>query len=120
MPERDLKRRFTEFGIRAAQFARTLPDDEVGYSVKRQLVRSAMSIGANYREACNARTKTEFTSKLQIALQEADESEHWLESIIGTMPPFARDAKDLLDELGEIIAILAASIRTAKSRPDFR
>ncbi len=120
MADRNLKRRLTDFGIRAAQFARTLPNDEVGYTVKRQLIRSGMSVGANYREACNARTKTEFTSKLQITLQESDECEHWLETIVGTMPTFSPEGDELLDEAKEISAILAVSIRTAKSRPDYR
>jgi len=120
MAENNLKRRLTDFGIGAAQFARTLPNDEVGYTVKRQLIRSATSVGANYREACNARTKTEFTSKLQIALQESDECEHWLETIIGTMPTCTQEGRQVLNEAKEISAILAVSIRTAKSRPDYR
>ena len=95
----DLKKRITDFGIEVARFARTLPDDAIGYSVKRQMIRSAMSVGANYREACHARTKTEFTSKLQLSLQECDETDHWLETVLGTMPAFGRKP-DRLDSNG--------------------
>ena len=88
--------------------------------VKRQLIRSATSVGANYREAQSARTKTEFTSKTQIALQEADESQHWLETVIGTLPHCNGGASVLLTEAREITAILSAAVQTAKSRPNFR
>ena len=46
-----------------------------------QLVKSEASTRANYWEACKARSKNEFFSKLCIVVEEADESEYWLEEI---------------------------------------
>ncbi len=120
MKERNLKRRFTDFGIGVARFARTLPDDAIGYSAKMQLIRSATSVGANYREAQSARSKKEFTSKAQIALGEANECQHWLETVSGTSPNYANAAEELLLEAREITAILTVTVRTAKSRPSYR
>lgn len=117
MARQDLKGRLTDFGVDVALFARQLPDDVIGYHVKRQRVRSATSVGANYREACSARTKIEFASKVQIALQESDESEHWLELVCRTLPAFAEAGRKHLKEAKEISAILGASAKTAKSSP---
>src|SRR5437764_376151 len=50
-------------------------------SLARQLLRSATSVGANYRAACRAQSRPEFASKLSIVVEEADESLYWLELI---------------------------------------
>ena len=46
-----------------------------------QLVKAATSTGANYRAACRARSKAEFFGKICIVVEEADETEYWLEII---------------------------------------
>ncbi|MFV1980436.1 MAG: four helix bundle protein [Rhodothermia bacterium] len=120
MPDQNLKERFTDFGIDVTLFARTLPNDDAGRCIKGQLTRSAMSVGANYREAQSARSKKEFTSKVQIALGEANESQHWLETVIGILPLHAEKAEELLAEGREITAILTVTVQTAKSRPTYR
>ena len=120
MADRNLQRRFTDFGIAAIRFAKELPDEPTGYNSKRQLIKCATSVGANYREAQSSRTKAEFTSKAQISLQEANECQHWLETIITTLPRFAKTGNELLAETREITAILTATVRTAKSRPNYR
>ncbi|HZN66612.1 MAG TPA: four helix bundle protein [Tepidisphaeraceae bacterium] len=47
--------------------------------MSRQLLRCGTSVGAQYREACRARSDAEFISKMESALQELDESAYWLE-----------------------------------------
>lgn len=49
--------------------------------VMNQLVRSATSVGANYRAANRARSDREFISKMNIVLEEVDECCFWLEII---------------------------------------
>src|SRR6202011_6342866 len=44
-----------------------------------QLLRSGTSVAAHTREASRARSDAEFCSKIDGALQEADESELWIE-----------------------------------------
>ena len=50
--------------------------------IGRQLLRSATSVGANYRAACRARSTAEMVSKLGIVEEEADETLYWLEILI--------------------------------------
>ena len=78
---RKLYRRMVLFGANSVRIADGMPDAPGARVIARQLCRSSTSIGANYREAQRARTRTKFTGKLQIALGEADESVHWTEMI---------------------------------------
>jgi four helix bundle protein len=94
----------------------SLPKGRMGDIIGRQLLRSATSVGANYRAACRARTQVEFASKIGIVEEEADESAYWLELIVesGLLP--AARVEDLLAEANELVAIFVASARTAKRR----
>lgn len=57
---------------------------EVKYSdvssiLRKQSIRSATSIAANYRASCRARSLKEKYSKLCIVVEECDETQFWLE-----------------------------------------
>ena len=106
--------RTRRFGAAVIKFARTLPKDPAGFALGRQLIRSATSIGANFREAQRARTRNEFVSKLTIALQEAEEARYWLELVLESEPASRETVQPMLDEVTEFIAILVATIRTSK------
>jgi len=108
--------RTRRFGAAAIKFARTLPKDPAGFSLARQLIRSATSIGANFREAQRARTRNEFVSKLTIALQEAEEARYWLELLVESELASSETVQPMLDEVSEFVAILVATIRTSKGQ----
>ena len=85
------------------------------YSLVNQLERSAMSIGANIREAKYAQSKADFISKLQIALKECYETEYWLE-LMHKSEIFTGDIiKALLHDSGAIRRMLISSINTTKT-----
>ena len=84
------------------------------YSINNQLERSGTSIGANIREANYAHGKTDFISKLQIALKECYETEYWIELFVKAELLNREDAKDLYNQCGTIRKILITSINTAK------
>jgi len=115
MSPEDLKQRTKKFALEVLRFCDDLPRGRRSTEVlAKQLIRSASSVGANYRSACKGRSKPEFISKLNIAEEEADESNYWLELLneIGTAK---RDTMDrLIKESKEITAILTSSGRTAK------
>lgn len=73
-----------------------------------------MSVGANYRAACRARSRADFIAKMKIVEEEADESAYWPELLLesGLVP--ADRVADQLREANEIVAIVVASIRTAR------
>jgi four helix bundle protein len=74
-----------------------------------------MSVAANYRAACRARSKAEFVAKMGIVREEADEALFWLEMLVasGEMP--LGNLKELMAENNELVSIFVASYQTAKS-----
>ncbi|MEQ8848728.1 four helix bundle protein [Botrimarina sp.] len=78
----EIRQRTREFGLRAIRLVRSLPSDMVADTLGKQLLRSATSVGANYRAACRARSAAEFRSKLGICEEEADESIYWIELLV--------------------------------------
>jgi len=77
----ELKRRTKQFAVDIILFCDSLKTCKASAVITYQLVKSATSTGANYRAACRARSKAEFFSKICIVVEEADESEYWLEII---------------------------------------
>jgi len=109
-----LKPRTKQFALRTIRLVEALPKTKTGDVVGRQLLRSALSVGANYRAARRARSKAEFISKMGIVEEEADESLYWLEMTIEAGLLDKQRINPLMTEAGEIAAITVASIRTAK------
>ncbi|MEK7442438.1 MAG: four helix bundle protein, partial [Chloroflexota bacterium] len=110
----ELKKRTKQFGLRCIKVVESLPNTKTADVLGRQLLRSATSVGANYRSACRGRSKPDFISKVGIAIEEADESLYWLEIITesGLLPD--KQLSELMKEGDEIVAILTASSQTAK------
>jgi|SRR5208282_4838333 len=77
--DNDLAARTREFARRIIRLYVALPKKTVSQIVGKQALRSATSVGANYREANRARSKAEFISKVGDCLKEADEMACWLE-----------------------------------------
>ena len=73
-------------------------------------------MGAQYREACRARSVSEFISKMSSALQELDEADYWLELLgdSGIIP--ASKLTGLRGEADELMRVFVASINTARRR----
>ena len=76
-----LKERTMSFAINIISFCNNLENSKSNQIAANQLIRAATSVGANYRTACRARSKSEFYSKLCIVVEEADETNYWLELI---------------------------------------
>ena len=114
MNQKEMKRRTKEFAKEIIRLCRKLPNNREGRLIGDQIFRSGTSVAANYRSACRGRSKSEFISKLSIAEEEADETLFWLE-VIKEMGVSTYDKLDaLMKENDEILAIVVASIKTAK------
>jgi len=110
-----LKERTKQFAIRIVAVSRSLPCSREADVVAKQLLRSGTAVAANYRAVCRARSKAEFISKISIVVEEADETVFWLELLGDTgLAPAAKLAL-VLKEANELVAICAASLRTAKN-----
>src|SRR2546429_8345484 len=101
------------FGLRVLTLVDHLPRTTSGRAIGNQLIRSATSVGANYRAACRSRSRAEFAAKLGVVAEEADESVYWLELISeGKLLPEMK-VTDLLKEANELTAIFTSARRTS-------
>ena len=83
--------------------------------IAKQMLRAGTSIGANIAESRYAQSKTDFASKLQIALKEAAETEYWLELLRdGELVDPSSAFDTLLADCTELIKLLTSSVKTAK------
>ena len=116
MNQIEMKTRTKQFALRAMKLVRALPKDIPGKVIANQIMRSATSVASNYRAACRGRSKAEFTAKVGVVLEEADESALWLELITedGMLPP--KRCESLLSEANELVAIFVATRNTAQGR----
>ncbi len=114
MTPEELKQRTKAFGLSVIKLVDQLPQTRSANVIGNQLVRSATSVGANYRAACRARSKAEFAAKLGIVEEEADESAYWIEILIeaGMLPQ--NRITGMLQEANELVAIVVASLNTVK------
>jgi len=109
----ELQQRTKSFALRVLKLIEHLPNSIGGRILANQLTRSGTSVGANYRAACRARSRTEFASKLGTVAEEADESLYWLELIRdGNFVP-AKKLASLISEADELTAIFTAGRRTS-------
>lgn len=107
-----LLERTEAFALQVMQYQKCLPRNAQAFSVERQMIRSATSIGANYREARQARTPREMISKLRIALGEGEEARYWLRLVVKSGLGDRDTGEELEAECHEIIKMLAATIST--------
>jgi len=112
----DLRTRTKEYSLSALQYYSQLPRDTAAQVLGRQLLRSATSVGAQYREAGRAKSAADFISKTEGALQELDETAYWLELMEGTGMGNSEAIAALRDETEQLIAIFVTIIRKAKQK----
>ena len=93
---------------------RSLPKGEDVRVIARQLLRSGTSVAANYRATCRARSRAEFVAKIGTVVEEADESAFWLELLVESGMIQQDVAAPIAKEANELLAIFAASQRTAR------
>jgi four helix bundle protein len=105
------------FALEVVGLVEGLPRSRSADAIGNQLLRSGTSVGANYRAACRARSKREFLAKLGIVEGEADESQFWLDLIIARGLADEDPVLRLREEARQLVAIVVASIRTARRTP---
>ncbi len=104
-----MRKRTKQFAVRSIRLFQALPKTDEARIIGKQFLRSATSVGANYRAVCRARSKAEFFSKLSITLEEADESQFWMEVMIESEIMSEQRLAGLMKEAGEITAILTTA-----------
>ncbi len=111
-----LRRRTKAFAFSVLRLCRTLPQTDEGRVISRQLLRCGMSVGANYRAVTRSRSNAEFIAKVGIVIEEADEALFWLEALSETGICNPEPIRPLTREGNELLSILVAAQRTARTR----
>jgi len=105
-----------QFALRVLKMADALPRTVAGRTVSAQLARCGTSVAANYRAALRGKSRADFINKITIVLEEADETEFWIElSERGELLPRTR-LEPLREEAAELVRIFNATRTTAKNR----
>lgn len=113
---KDLKDRTKNFALRIIKLFSALPKRTEAQVIGKQILRSGTSVGAQYREACRARSDAEFISKIESGLQELEETMYWLELLVEAEIFSSQKLENLQKEAEELMAIMVASVKTVKSR----
>lgn len=114
MGKYDLEDRTLIFSKRIVLFAKNIPFSIVNRRLVDQLVRSATSIGANYREANETKTKNDFIYRMRISRKEAKETLYWLK-LIKEANDDLDNVDDLIGETNELIKITATIIKNSSA-----
>jgi len=111
-----MRQRTRAYALRVVKLASALPNSAIANVFVRQMVRAGTSVAANYRAACRARSYAEFTSKIGLVEEEADEAVFWIEMSAEAGLVKQSRVADLAAEGNEILAMITAARKTAKRR----
>ena len=115
----DLKTRCYQFSLASIKLIDSLPKERSCWIISDQLLRAAMSIGANLVEASASSSRLEFKRFHEIALKSANETKYWL----GLLKDSAKADKDqvdvLLNEVNQLANMIAAGIMKLKGKINF-
>ncbi len=112
----DLLDRTKIFSLRLIRMFAALPGSVEAQVIGKQVFRSGTSVGAHLREARRSRSNAEFISKIELALQELEETSYWLELLSESGIVKTKRLSALLTETEELTAILVTSVKTTKAR----
>lgn len=116
MTSDDLKKRLKLFALRIIKLSESLPNDRMGNTLGKQIIRSGTSPGANYRSACLGKSDKDFLNKLKMVEEELDETLYWLELIVESGLVKQELLEDLMKENLELFKIIVSSITTMKKK----
>jgi four helix bundle protein len=112
----ELRLRTKVFALRVMKRVDALPVRRSANAIATQLVRSGTSVGANYRAACRGRSEAEFSAKLGVVVEEADETIYWLELITEGALLAASRVQPLLAEANELLALFSSAHSTLRKK----
>jgi four helix bundle protein len=116
MTEQEFKNRTKQIALRVIRPVESLPNTNSAQTIGKQLLRSATSVGANYRAACRGKSTADILHKLAIVEEEADESLYWLELLIESNIVSENKLSALINDINQIVAVTVSSIKTLRSK----
>ena len=116
MNEQEFKYRTKNPALRTIRLVGSLPSNTSTNILGKQLLRSATSVGANYRAACRAKSVPDMINKLSIVEEEADESLYWLELLAEAELVKPSKLIGLQNDFNEVVSMIVSSIKTLRSK----
>jgi len=110
----ELQERTMQFHVDVIKLCGLFPKNAAGFETAKQLIRSAGSVGANYRAACRGKSKSDFIYKIEVVLEEADESLYWLQATKAAELIKTETLDLLIKEANELVSIFNATDISAK------
>jgi four helix bundle protein len=98
--------RTKQFALQVIDLSNKIPDKGSVKVINRQLLRAATSVASNFRAACRGRSNAEFYSKLCTVVEEADETQFWLEMLVDSKLTDNKHS-DVIKLIGEVTEIEA-------------
>ncbi len=114
MNPQQLTTRTKLLAIGIIQMVKELPKVYPSQAMANQIVRSATSVGANYRAACKSKSRKDFIYKIKLVEEELDETIYWLELIGETHIYLQTQLTELIAEANELMLIIIKSLKTAR------
>ena len=113
----DLEQRLERFAITGVLITEKMPSSPAGRYYADQLLRASGSAALNYAESQGGASHRDFTNKLKIVFKELRESHMALRIIHGAnLHTEPAGIPTVVNEAKELVAILAAAVRTAEQR----
>jgi len=116
MTRTELQERTKKFHVDVIKLCEKFPKNAAGFETAKQLIRAAGSVGANYRASVRAKSSNDFIYKIEVVLEEADESLYWLEVVKDAKLQEGKELDSLINEANELTAIFAATDKTNKAK----
>lgn len=114
MDEREFKNRTKQIAVRVIRLIECLPKRHSAQIIGKQLLRSATSVGANYRAVCRGKSTADMIHKMSIVEEEADVSLYWLELLIESELMPQKKLSALHNDIDQIIAMTVSPIKTLR------
>jgi four helix bundle protein len=116
MTRKELQEKTKKFHVDVIKLCERFPKNAAGFETAKQLIRAAGSVGANYRASVRAKSSADFIYKIEVVLEEADESLYWLEVVKDAKLQEGKELDSLINEANELTAIFAATDKTNKAK----
>lgn len=110
----DLEERTAKFGETVIEFCNKVPRNPITDPLITQLVKCGTSVGANYCEADDAESKSDFRHKIGIVKKESREAKHFIRMIVKAVPRLEHEAKPLWQEAKELNLIFNTIYKKVK------
>ncbi len=104
------------FALRIVKLSRYLANEQREYVMSRQILKSGTSIGANISEALMGQSRSDFLSKMYIALKECNETKYWLELLYQAdyLPEAAYES--IHTDCCSLLSLLVSIVKTTKEK----